>query len=206
MARQRGGALIAFLRGKIQDVQADHLIIDVGGVGYELLCPINVIGEFVGRRGQAAEFWISTQVREDAITLFGFSTPAQKQLFTTFLKVNGVGPKMALNILSGASREELVRLIETEDAKGLSKLPKVGKKTAEQIILTLKGKLVHATDGEGELLPPISGTNAEIMSALVNLGFKPADVEKTVNDLPKDTKFEDGVRQGLSRLTSITSL
>lgn len=197
--------MIAFLRGKIQDIQADHLVVDVGGVGYELLCPLGVIGEFVGRRGQPAEFFISTQVREDAITLFGFSSPAQKQLFTTLLKVNGVGPKMALNILSGASRDELVRLIETEDAKGLSRLPKVGKKTAEQIILTLKGKLVHATESDGELLPPISGTNAEIMSALVNLGFKAGDVEKAVSELPKDTKFEDGVRQGLSRLTSIVT-
>ncbi len=197
--------MIAFLRGKIQDIQADSIVLDVGGVGYEMLAPLGVIGEFHNRRGQAGEFWISTQVREDSITLFGFSTPAQKQLFTTLLKVNGVGPKMALNILSGASREELVRLIETDDAKGLSRLPKVGKKTAEQIILTLKGKLVHAVEADGELLPAISGTSAEITSALVNLGFKPADVEKVVGDLPKETKFEDGVRQGLSRLTSIVT-
>lgn len=193
--------MIAYLRGKIQDVQADAIVLDVQGVGYEMLCPLSVLGEFHGRRGQTGEFWISTQVREDSITLFGFSTPALKQLFITFLKVNGVGPKMALNILSGATRDELVRLIETDDVKGLSKLPKVGKKTAEQIILTLKGKLVSAQDDE--LLPAPSGTSAEIMSALVNLGFRPADVEKAVSQLSKETNFEDGVRQGLSRLTSV---
>lgn len=196
--------MIAYLRGRIQEASIEAVVLDVEGVGYELFCPLNVVADLQSQRGQTAEFFISTQVREDAINLYAFPTRKQKQLFITLLKVNGVGPKMALNILSGTNETELVRLIETEDVKGLSKLPKVGKKTAEQIILTLKGKLVHATDQES--LPAPSGTSAEIMSALVNLGFRPADVDKVVSEMDQKTSFEEGVRAGLAKLTSLTGL
>lgn len=196
--------MIAYLRGRIQEASIEAVVLDVEGVGYELFCPLGVVADLQTQRGKTAEFYISTQVREDAINLYGFATRKQKQMFVTLLKVNGVGPKMALNILSGTSESELIRLIESEDVKGLSKLPKVGKKTAEQIILTLKGKLVSA-DSE-ELLPAPSGTPAEIMSALVNLGFRPADVDKVVSLLDKSSSFEDGVRVGLAKLTSLTGI
>lgn len=194
--------MIAYLRGEILEIGVDSVVVDVGGVGYEMLCPASVLAEAAERRGRVAEFFVSTQVREDAITLFGFSEAAQKELFLSLLKVNGVGPKMALNILSGTSRRELVRLIENDDAKGLAKLPKVGKKTAEQIILTLKGKLVHAEKESADLPPLREGVN-EVLSALVNLGFRSADVEKVVREMPKETSFDEGIRWGLSRLTSV---
>lgn len=196
--------MIAYLRGRIQEASIEGVVLDVEGVGYELFCPLGLVADLQTQRGKTSEFYISTQVREDAINLYGFATRKQKQLFVTLLKVNGVGPKMALNILSGTSESELIRLIESEDVKGLSKLPKVGKKTAEQIILTLKGKLVSAESEE--LLPAPSGTPAEIMSALVNLGFRPADVDKVVSQLDKSSSFEDGVRVGLAKLTSLTGI
>lgn len=196
--------MIAYLRGRIQEASIEAVVLDVEGVGYELFCPLGVVADLQTQRGKNAEFYISTQVREDAINLYGFATRKQKQMFVTLLKVNGVGPKMALNILSGTSETELIRLIESEDVKGLSKLPKLGKKTAEQIILTLKGKLVSAESEE--LLPAPSGTPAEIMSALVNLGFRPADVDKVVSQLDKSSSFEDGVRAGLAKLTSLTGI
>ena len=149
-----------------------------------------------------------THVREDILQLFGFATKVEKQLFTTLLKVNGIGPKMAINILSGASVDQLFAMIEAEDVKALSKLPKVGKKTAEQMILTLKGKLVvhepetkkTAALGFGKNM---SLSHREIASALVNLGFRSADVDTVISQLPQDIDLQEGIRQGLSALGSV---
>jgi Holliday junction DNA helicase RuvA len=133
-------------------------------------------------------------------------------MFNSLLKVNGVGPKMAIKILSAARMKDLAQMIESGDVKALSSLPKVGKKTAEQLILSLKGKLVIGTDGSGESakptdksktapLPRFSGTRADILSALVNLGFRLQDAEKVVGDLPEEIELQQGVRQGLQALS-----
>ncbi|PWU14549.1 MAG: Holliday junction branch migration protein RuvA [Bdellovibrio sp.] len=192
--------MINFLRGTLLEATLEATTLDVQGVGYELHCPLNVLADLPEKLGQRLEFWISTQVREDAIQLFAFTDREQKKLFLTLLKVNGVGPKMALNILSGTSKEELVRLIETEDVKGLAKLPKVGKKTAEQMILTLKGKLVMAE--EGRSVSPAQKPTDDISSALLHLGFRPPEVEKVLARLPPGLTFEEGVRESLSLLST----
>lgn len=197
--------MIGYLRGRIRDVRNEALLLDVQGVGYEVFCPQGFLDRCEGSLGQIAEVWVSTHVREDAFLLFGFADREEKQFFLQLLKVNGVGPKSALNAMSGASAAEIVRLIENEDVKGLSKLPKVGKKTAEQMILTLKGKLVMSAGAgpEAEGPPTTSATAREIVSALVNLGFRPIDVDKAVGRMAKDVSFEEGVRQGLQALTSL---
>jgi len=195
--------MIGYLRGRIQDVTAESILLDVQGVGYEVLAPSALLDECQFQRGELRELWISTHVREDAFQLFGFQSVADKQFFLTLLKVNGVGPKLALNVMSGASVAEITSLIESEDVKGLSKLPKVGKKTAEQMILTLKGKLViHQPELRGEA-PVATAASLEISSALVHLGFRSVDVDKVVSKFPKDITFEEGVRQGLASLTSL---
>jgi holliday junction DNA helicase RuvA len=107
------------------------------------------------------------------------------------------GPKVALNILSGSTPDNLIRMIETEDAKSLSKLPKVGKKTAEQIILTLRGKLSKVD----EKINQLEGIKKQIFYALVNLGFKEADVDKVISEFSETISFDDGFRQGLSTLS-----
>jgi Holliday junction DNA helicase RuvA len=124
------------------------------------------------------------------------------------LKVNGVGPKMAIKILSGARLENLVEMIESANVGALSKLPKVGKKTAEQLILALKGKLVLTDEvapgsqtKKKTLEPSFRGVRAEIMSALVNLGFRLQDAEKVVSGLPEEIELQDGVRRGLQALS-----
>jgi Holliday junction DNA helicase RuvA len=151
--------------------------------------------------------WIHTQVREDAITLYGFLNKRSKMFFLSLLKVNGVGPKMAVNIMSGGSVDSLMSLIESEDAKALSKLPKVGKKTAEQIILTLKGKLVKLDDETGQKTAlksnALAGSHREISSALINLGFRSQDVDRVLVDFPKEIELEEGIRTALSALTTI---
>jgi Holliday junction DNA helicase RuvA len=211
--------MIAQLKGFITEVTPESAVLDVGGVGYEIHCSLNTLAELqadlMGGTGATAKasskavvVYTYTHVREDILQLFGFATKVEKQLFTTLLKVNGIGPKMAINILSGASVEQLFAMIEAEDVKALSKLPKVGKKTAEQMILTLKGKLVvHPVEDKKATVSNfgknLSLSHREIASALVNLGFRPADVDTVISQMPKDIDLQEGIRQGLSALGSV---
>lgn len=190
-----GANLIAYLSGKIQSIDGEAAILDVQGVGYELHCSSHTLADL--SESQQVSVFVFTNVREDAIQLFGFSSKSEKELFLSLNKVNGIGPKMALKILSGTNAENLISMIEAEDTTGLSKLPKVGKKTAEQIVLSLKGKLVM------DKVSTVPGPRREIVSALVNLGFKLNDVERAVVKMPADTDVENGVRLGLQALTNI---
>jgi Holliday junction DNA helicase RuvA len=210
--------MIAQLKGFITEVTPESAILDVNGVGYEVVCSLNTLAELqadlMGGAGATTKpskpvlIQTYTHVREDILQLFGFASKTEKQLFTTLLKVNGIGPKMAINILSGASVDQLMTMIESEDVKALSKLPKVGKKTAEQMILALKGKLViHETEGKkaaSKAGPQLSLSQREISSALVNLGFRPVDVEKVVSQMPNHIDLQEGIRQGLSALGGIS--
>ncbi len=212
--------MIAQLKGFIQEVTVDSAVLDVNGVGYELVCSLTTLAELqadlMGGAGATAKpskpvlVYTYTHVREDALQLFGFATKEEKQLFTTLLKVNGIGPKMAINILSGGTVEHIFAMIESEDVKALSKLPKVGKKTAEQMVLTLKGKLViheptptkAAAAASSSFAKSLSPALRDISSALINLGFRPQDVEKVISQMPKEIDLQEGIRQGLSALSS----
>lgn len=199
--------MIGFLSGTILERTEDGLLLDVSGVGYELTCSANTLGDVA--TSAEARLHVHTAVREDAITLYGFSTALEKRMFLSLLKVNGIGPKMASRILGAASLDQLTSMIEAGDVKALSSLPKVGKKTAEQVVLTLKGKLVM----EPEQLKPgakskttsvaarFSGVRGEVLSALVNLGFRLQDAERVVGDLPEEIDVQNGVRQGLQALS-----
>ena len=196
--------MIGYLRGKVLDLELDSVLLDCQGIGYELSCSPTTLASLQPNEG--ASLWVYTHVREDALILFGFGDKLEKQLFLQLLKVNGVGPKMAMNILGGGSVDDIHRMIENEDAKGLAKLPKVGKKTAEQIVLTLKGKLVLVSNAtiDGAQAPlKVKSTDSwrELASALVNLGFRPAEVDKVITDLPKDADFESQFRQALATLS-----
>ena len=143
--------------------------------------------------------WIHTHVREDQFTLFGFSSKIEKKLFLSLIKVNGIGPKLATQVLSGASLDHIIDAIEEKNVKALTALPRVGKKTAEQMILTLKGALVVDRDQQQTKMEPVK-PHKEILSALTNLGFRSAEVEEVVLSLPKDVDFEQGVRDSLRLL------
>lgn len=191
--------MIASLRGKLLSADLDEVIVDVLGVGYEVACSSPTLSDLQSSIGEDVHLWIYTHVREDVIQLFGFLQKMEKQMFISLLKVNGVGPKSALSILSGARVEQIQEFIEAGDVKALSSLPKLGKKTAEQIVLTLQGKLVKL-EASGKVKVKNS-IHKDISSALVNLGFKPQIVEQFVGDLPKETTLEEGVRKGLQTLT-----
>jgi Holliday junction DNA helicase RuvA len=211
--------MIGYLKGRLLEVNADHVLVQIGGgggeglpaagssnagssnssgcLGYEIQTNSRWLAELWGQEGTEIQFWIYTHVREDALQLFGFDSRAQKSLFLSLLKVNGIGPKLALGIISVATTDELIRTIESGDAKKLSKYPRVGKKTAEQMILTLQGKLVRVEENESSL----QGPQKQIAFALKNLGFKEALVQEFVEQLPKAISVEDGVRQGLQALS-----
>ena len=193
--------MIGYLRGKIIEVMSDSALIDVHGVGYEIHSSAPTLEDFQTLLGKDIIVWIHTHVREDALTLFGFHSKDEKGLFLSLLKVNGVGPKMALSILSGGRPAQIHELIEVGNAKGLSALPKVGKKTAEQIILTLKGKLVSVEEEKNTK----SESLTQITSALLNLGYKSQHVDQFVSTLPMDISLEDGVRKGLQTLSGSLS-
>ena len=195
--------MIGYLKGRLVEVTAETAIIDVGGVGYEILASGNTLSDMQNLVSKELIIWIHTHVREDAFQLFGFIAKEEKNLFLSLLKVNGVGPKMALSILSGGRVQQIHDMIESSDAKALSGLPKVGKKTAEQIILTLKGKLVLLEKAENAPKKKVSSPHPEISSALMNLGFKPLAVEQFVSSLPKDAEVEEGVRKGLAALGAL---
>lgn len=193
--------MIGYLRGKIIEVMNDSALIDVHGVGYEIHSSSPTLEDFQTLLGKDIIVWIHTHVREDALTLFGFHSKDEKGLFLSLLKVNGVGPKMALSILSGGRPAQIHELIEAGNAKGLSALPKVGKKTAEQIILTLKGKLVSVEEEKKTK----SESLTQITSALLNLGYKSQHVDQFVSTLPSEISLEDGVRKGLQTLSGSLS-
>ena len=192
--------MIGSIKGIVQDVTSEHAIIDVGGVGYEITASLGTLAELSVKRGQPIFILTYTHVREDMLQLFGFSERIEKNLFTSLLKVNGIGPKMAINILSGERVERILQMIDQGDVKALSKFPKVGKKTAEQMVLTLKGKLVLS-----ESATPIPGKEheRELTSALVNLGFRINDVERVVSDMPAELDLQEGIRRGLAALTTM---
>jgi Holliday junction DNA helicase RuvA len=190
--------MISYLQGSVLLQNEDSIVINVRGVGYEVHVSQNTLTAIAGLA--QVQVWIHTHVREDALQLFGFATKAEKEFFLSLTKVNGIGPKVAMKILSGAPLGTLVQLIDDGDVRGLSGLPKVGKKTAEQIILTLKGKLALGDEGS----PHIGfAARADIVSALVNLGFKLNDVEKVVDKFAPATAIEDGVKAGLAALATL---
>jgi Holliday junction DNA helicase RuvA len=194
--------MISYLRGQLIEVGTESVVIDVQGVGYEVTCNLSTLSDVQNQMGETVVFWIYTHVREDILQLFGFPNVNEKQFFLSLLKVNGIGPKMAINLMSGASVEAIIGMIENEDVKSISKLPKVGKKTAEQLILTLKGKLVITPDEKKlKKADKASQKPSELESALVNLGFRSQDVQLVVSQLPSHLSFEEGLRQGLAVLS-----
>lgn len=194
--------MIAYLKGKVFEVDQETAIIENMGVGYEVLCSGSTLLDLQSERGTEVEMWIYTHVREDSLQLFGFLNKEEKNLFLSLLKVNGVGPKSALSILGASSFESLFSMIEAGDVKGLTALPKVGKKTAEQIILSLKGKLVFGEDKKSSRTIP-APAHSEIRSALLNLGFRLPEIDKVMGDFPTQINLEEGVRRGLKALSSL---
>lgn len=208
--------MIGYLRGRILEKQPPWLLLDVNGVGYEVEASMNT---FYGLPEIGAETGLHTHfvVREDAQLLFGFVDAQEKLLFRSLIKVNGVGPKLALSILSGISADAFIRTVHQEDTSALVKIPGVGKKTAERLIVEMKDRLALLelpTLTELELssgnlpaaAPAATDHRAEAESALVALGYKPQQatkaIEKAAETLGADAVTEVLIRQALKTMVT----
>jgi Holliday junction DNA helicase RuvA len=193
--------LIGHLRGKLAAKHPPLLLVDVGGVGYEVEAPMST---FYGLPGVGADVSLHTHlvVREDAHILFGFGTERERSLFRELIKVSGVGPRIALGILSGASVDEFHRCVEAQDVASLTRIPGIGRKTAERLIIEMRDRLkalggvAFAVSPGG--VPGASSPQAEAFSALVALGYKPAEVTRLLQGLdPTVTTTEEMIRHAL---------
>jgi Holliday junction DNA helicase RuvA len=175
--------VIAHLRGKLFEKQPNRIVVDVNGVGYDVFVPLSTFYG-LGEPGADVALRIHTHVREDALTLYGFSTPLEQELFERLIGVSGIGPKVALAVLSGIEPQEFIRAIERADLARLTAIPGVGKKTSERIVLELKdrlprAKIADAAAGAAAVAPP--AMRDDVVSALVNLGYHRPLAEKAAD-------------------------
>jgi len=195
--------MIGRLKGVVLNKQAPDLLLDVGGVGYELLVPLNTFFE-VPEIGETVTLHTHFVVREDAQQLYGFSQLEERVLFRHLIKVNGVGPKMALAILSGMSVKEFSRCVQRDEAATLVKIPGVGKKTAERLLVEMRDKISSITDDSSEPVTEqvTQDISLEAESALTALGYRPQDAAKMVNRVAGEhiTNAEQLIRAALKSM------
>ena len=194
--------MIGFLRGKLVHKAPPFLVLDVQGVGYEVEAPMTTFYDLPAIN-EEIKLHTHLVVREDAHILFGFSAEAERTLFRTLIKVNGVGPKLALTILSGQSAEEFHRCIQDNDTQALVRLPGVGKKTAERLIIEMRDRLpdlgdLAMTSIDKATTISVGNPKQEAVSALCSLGYKPLDASKMVQNISAEGKScEDIIRLAL---------
>lgn len=195
--------MIAHLRGRIFEKHPNRIVVDVNGVGYDVAVPLSTFYG-LGDTGGDIALRIHTHVREDALALFGFATRIEQELFERLIGVSGIGPKVALAVLSGIEPQELVGAIQRGDLGRLTAIPGVGKKTAERIVLELKDRLPRvehtpAPEGVPADAPPLRD---DVLSALMNLGYHRPLAEKAVDAAikAKAGDFEQTLRQALREL------
>ncbi len=199
--------MISRLSGILVEKSPPLLVIDVSGVGYEVEAPLSVFAE-LPETGQPVVVLTHLQVSQDHQTLYGFSSVAQRTLFRQLLKISGIGAKLALTILSGASGDDLARYVADGDAASLTRLPGIGKKTAERIIIELRDKMdklpaiLPGAPGSGAFAG--TGAAAEASSALKALGFKPAEINRMIADVAEpDMDAEEIIRKALQSMVRI---
>jgi Holliday junction DNA helicase RuvA len=189
--------MIGRLTGVIAEKSPPQIVIDVAGVGYEVDVPMSTFYN-LGALGERAVLLTHLTVREDAHQLYGFLTHEERATFRLLIKISGVGPKMALGLLSGLSAPELAQAVSLQETGRLTKVPGIGKKTAERLLLELKGKL------GADLALPATVTNdaqADILQALVALGYSEKDAAAALKVLPPDVGVSDGIKLALKRLS-----
>lgn len=172
--------MIAHLTGKLLEKQANTAIVDVGGVGYEVVIPLSTFYE-LGETGAELSLRIYTHVREDAIQLFGFRTSRERDMFLRLISVQGIGPKLGITILSGMSADEMITAIRANDLARLTSIPGVGRKTAERLVIELRDKIGEISGDADDQTPlPADAMFDDALSALTNLGYQRSAAEKAV--------------------------
>jgi Holliday junction DNA helicase RuvA len=190
--------MIARLTGLLAEKSPPFVLVDVNGVGYEVQVPMST---FYNLPELGAKVALLTQfiVREDAQLLYGFLTAVERESFRELIKISGVGPRIALALLSGLSSNELAQAVAAQDTSRLVKVPGIGKKTAERLLLELKGKIAPAlanTPG----FAAVSDKQADILQALIALGYSDKEAQAALKALPPDVSVSDGIKQALKSL------
>lgn len=196
--------MIGSLHGRLSHKHPPQIIVECGGVGYEVETPMSTFLELPGLGGDV-QLFTHLQVREDAQTLYGFSTQAEKTLFRALLKVSGVGAKMALSVLSAMSVADFGHCVRREDAAMLTKIPGVGKKTAERLIIEMRDRIEQSPAAVPRAMQGSVPDDArgEAFEALVALGYKPAEVKRLLGTLQThELSAEDIIRQALRKAVS----
>ncbi len=189
--------MIGRLHGKLIEKTPPQVLVDVGGVGYEVDVPMST---FCNLPAEGSEITLLTHfiVREDAQLLYGFATAAERQTFRALIRISGVGPRIALAVLSGMSTQDLADAVEQGNATLLTRVPGIGKKTADRLVLELKGKLA------GNAFAPAGGAasaaQADILSALMALGYSEREAQASVRTLPAEVTVSEGIRLALKAL------
>jgi len=195
--------VIAQLRGRLLEKHPNRLIVDVNGVGYDVAVPLSTFYG-LGEPGSDITLRIHTHVREEALALYGFATRIELDLFERLISISGIGPKLALAVLSGIEPPELIRAVERADLARLTAIPGVGKKTSERIVLELRDRLPRAPVADAavdRLEPP--AVRDDVLSALINLGYHRPLAEKAVDAAGRTTPggdFERTLKQALREL------
>jgi Holliday junction DNA helicase RuvA len=174
--------MIGRITGTLLGIEHQTALVDVGGVGYEIECPISTLCE-LPPVGQAITLLTHFVVREDAQLLYGFLTHEDRESFRILIKISGVGPKLAIGVLSGLSGDELAAAVERDDVATLTRLPGVGKKTAERLLVELRGRM--NSTGRAQSSNAVSSVEEAVLG-LVALGYKEAEARRAINALPKD--------------------
>ncbi len=200
--------MIAALRGVVQEKNLTDAVLDVNGIGYRVFFSLLTLSRLPDE-GQAVQVRVRTVVREDAFELYGFLSPIEEQMFLLLTSVSHVGPKLALNVMSGLEIEELAKAIGRGEVNRLTQIHGVGRKTAERLVLELREKakaLVLETKAEEAVRPP-AGAKSDLISALVNLGYKPGQAESAADlataAIGGDAPFELLFREALRRLRTV---
>jgi holliday junction DNA helicase RuvA len=196
--------MIAHLRGKLLAKHPNQAIVETGGVGYDVTISVPTFSDLPAIGGEVT-LHIHTHVREDLIALYGFLRPAEKRLFEKLITVSGIGPKLAITILSGMAADEMVNAIRGNDVARLTRIPGIGKKTAERMVLELRDKLPAEGVAESTIIPAMSAVEEDVLSALMNLGYQRAAAERALASVEKTGKsansFEVMFRQTLGVLS-----
>ena len=192
--------MIAHLRGTLLAKHPNQAIVETAGVGYDVTISVPTFSDLPGVGGVVA-LHIHTHVREDVMALYGFLRPAEKALFEKLITVSGIGPKLAITILSGMAADAMVNAIRGNDIARLTRIPGIGKKTAERMVLELRDKLPVVQAGEDPAAPPLHPVEEDVLSALVNLGYQRAAAEKALDRASKNGSFDSTFREALAALS-----
>jgi Holliday junction DNA helicase RuvA len=192
--------MIAHLRGKLLAKHPNQVIVEAAGVGYDVTISVPTYSGLPGPGSEVA-LHVHTHVREDQIALYGFLQVAEKQLFEKLITVSGIGPKLAVTILSGMQADAMTAAIRGNDIARLTKIPGIGKKTAERMVLELRDKLPAAQAAELSAIAALSPVEQDVLSALVNLGYQKAAAEKSLSGMNKSQPFDALFRAALGVLS-----